>query len=290
MTSLEPRGRTTAGVWFAIAGMTCAQLGLAGSVRVIDDVGALGTAWLRLAWAAVLFLAVVRPRPRDYSASARITCVLLGIATAGVTIFFIAALSRLPLGTASALEFLGPLGVVVWRGDRAAGVWTALAAGGVLCLTEPWHGFVDGLGVVYALGAAACWAAYIILTQRAGNEVQGARALAVSMPVAAVVATVIAVPTTAARLTPELVLIGLGLAILLPGLSFLLDLFALRRLAAATFGTLVALEPAIALGIGVLALAQVPSLSATAGVALVVVAGIGAARSERASSTPDGAV
>lgn len=132
-----------------------------------------------------------------------------------------------------------------------------------MCLTEPWHGPVDGLGVAFALGAAARWAA--------------------------VIASVVAVPTAEDRLTWELILIGLGLAMLLPGLSFSLDLFALRRLTAATFGTLVALEPAIALTIGVIALAQIPSSWSIAGVALVVVAGIGAARSERAGTAPDGA-
>ena len=173
---------TQAGVSLAVTAMLCSQLGLAGSVEVIEDLGPEGTAWLRLTWAGVLFLIVVRPRPRDFSTTSFWTCVLLGITTAGVTMFFIAALARLPLGTASALEFLGPLGVAIWRGQRDAWMWPLLAAAGVSCLTEPWHGGVDLVGVWYAVGAAACWAAYIVLTQRAGTEVQAARALAVSMP------------------------------------------------------------------------------------------------------------
>jgi inner membrane transporter RhtA len=273
--------RTRAGVSLALSAMLCSQLGLAFSVELIDDLGPEGTAWIRLAWAGVLFLVVVRPRPRDFSATSFWTCVLLGITTAGVTMFFIAALARLPLGTASALEFLGPLGVAVWRGPRDAWMWPMLAAAGVACLTEPWHGVVDLVGVWCALGAAACWAAYILLTQRAGNEVQGARALAVSMPVAAVIATAVAGPATVDRLTWELILVGLGLAILLPVLAFLLDLLALRRLPAPTFGTLVALEPALALLIGLVVLTQIPSLVAMLGVGLVVAAGIGVTRSSR---------
>ena len=103
---------------------------------------------------------------------------------------FMAAVARLPLGTASALEFLGPLGVAVARsrGGRTL-VWPLLAAVGVVLLTEPWHGGVDLVGVAFALGAAACWAAYILLTQRVGDEVAGLHGLAVSLPVAGLVAT-----------------------------------------------------------------------------------------------------
>jgi inner membrane transporter RhtA len=290
MTTSETRPNTRAGVSLAVTAMLCSQLGLAVSVDLIDDLGPEGTAWLRLVWAGILFLVVVRPRPRDFSTTAFWTCVLLGIATAGVTMLFIAALARLPLSTASALEFLGPLGVAVWRGRRDAWMWPMLGAAGVACLTEPWHGAVDLVGVWFAVGAAACWAAYIVLTQRAGSEVQGARALAVSMPVAAVIATVVAGPTAVGRLTWELILVGLGLAVLLPGLAFLLDLLALQRLPAPTFGTLVALEPAIALLIGLVVLTQIPSVVAALGVGLVVAAGIGATRSNRRTPPHGGGV
>ena len=68
-------------------------------------------------------------------------------------------------------------------------MWPALAAVGVLLLTEPWHGGTDPVGVAFALAAAVCWAAYILLTQRVGDEVAGLQGLAVSMPVAGLVAT-----------------------------------------------------------------------------------------------------
>ena len=141
---------------------------------------------------------------------------MLGAVTAGLTMFFMAAVARLPLGTASALEFLGPLGVAVVRGHGATKVWPALAAVGVLLLTEPWHGAADTVGIAYALAAAVCWAAYILLTQRVGDEVSGIKGLAVSMPVAGL----IAVPSPVRRWRrahAELLLAGLGLAILLPG-------------------------------------------------------------------------
>src|SRR5438876_323435 len=68
-------------------------------------------------------------------------------------------------------------------------VQIGLAAVGVLVLTHPWQGGGSPLGIVFALGAAACWAAYILLTQAVGDEVAGLAGLAVSIPVAALVST-----------------------------------------------------------------------------------------------------
>jgi inner membrane transporter RhtA len=267
----------------AVASMLCVQLGLAASVGLFDRVGPEGTAWLRLAWAGLLFALVVRPRPSWFSRSSFAACVALGVATAGVTMLFMAAVDRLPLGTASALEFLGPLGVAALRGRGASRLWPALAGAGVLLLTEPWHGGADPVGVAYALAAAACWAAYILLTQRVGDTVSGIRGLAVSMPVAALVATgVVAVTAEDAvfgHLTWPLLATGLGLAVLLPVVPFVLELLALRRLTTAAFGTLMSLEPAFALGIGLVLLDQTPRPLGVVGIAFVVAAGIGAERS-----------
>lgn len=263
----------------AMISMLCVQLGLAVSVGLIDQIGAEGAAWLRLVWAGALMLLIVRPRPSSFSREALRAGIALGVVTAGLTLLFMAAVARLPLGTASALEFLGPLGVAVVRSRGTGRLWALLAAVGVLCLTEPWAGSADPVGVAYALGAAACWAAYILLTQRVGDQVSGIAGLAVSMPVAALVATVVAGPGVVGRLTPELLLAGLGLAILLPVVPFTLELLALRRLTAGAFGTLMALEPAFALVIGFVALQQVPHLLGVVGVGFVVAAGIGAERS-----------
>ena len=281
--SLSP-ART--GASMAVASMLCVQLGLAASVGLIDDVGAGGAAWLRLFWAGVLLLVLVRPRLSTFSPAALRAGTALGIATAGVTLLFMAAVARLPLGTASALEFLGPLGVAVVRSRGTGRAWALLAAAGVLCLTQPWSGDADPVGVAFALAAACCWAAYILLTQRVGDEVSGLGGLAISMPVAAVVATVVAGPGVVGDLTPQLMLVGLGLAVLLPVVPFALELLALRRLTTAAFGTLMALEPAFALVIGFLALSQVPNALSVAGVGLVVAAGIGAERSGARHEVP----
>jgi inner membrane transporter RhtA len=297
MTSIDPALRSPvpvpgrhsgarAGTTLALSSMLCVQLGLAVSVGLIGEVGPLGVAWLRLAWAGVLLLVLVRPRRGDFTRSGLLACVALGVVTAGVTLLFMCAVARLPLGTASALEFLGPLGVAVCRGHGAKKRWPALAAVGVVLLTEPWHGGADPLGVAFALGAAACWAAYILLTQRVGDEVSGVRGLAVSMPVAGIVATLVAGPSVFGELDWRLLIIGAGLAVLLPVVPFSLELLALRKLTTAAFGTLMSLEPAMALVIGLVALHQIPAMTSVAGIVFVVVAGIGAERTgARANSS-----
>jgi inner membrane transporter RhtA len=273
------RSSARTGASMAVASMLCVQLGLAASVGLIDQVGAEGTAWLRLVWAGLLMLLLGRPWRSTFTGPALRACVGLGVVTAGVTLLFMAAVARLPLGTASALEFLGPLGVAVVRTRGVGRAWALVAAVGVLCLTQPWTGAADPVGMGFALGAAVCWAAYILLTQRVGDAVSGLAGLSVSMPVAAVVATVVAGPGVVGRLTPELLLAGLGLATLLPVVPFSLELLALRRLTAGAFGTLMALEPGFALVIGFVALHQAPRPLSVLGVGLVVAAGIGAERS-----------
>ena len=276
----------------AVGAMLCVQVGLASSVGLFDQIGSTGTACLRLVWAGLLFLAIARPRPAMFSRSSLAACTGLGIMTAGVTILFTEAIARLPLGTASALEFLGPLAVAVVRGRGRARLWALPAAIGVVLMTRPWQPDLDSAGVWFALAAAACWAAYIVLTQQVGDDVAGIGGLGISMPVAALVALGVGGPDLLSQfetgaLDLTVLLLGLGIAVLLPVVPFSLELLALRRLTATAFSTLVCLEPAIALGIGAVLLAQIPTATAAVGIAAVIVAGIGAERSGARPTAPN---
>lgn len=266
------------GSLMAFAAMGCVQLGLAVSATMAGSIGPEGVGWLRLAWAAVIILAIARPWKQRFSKATLGICALLGVATAGMTLGFMMAIQTLPLGTASALEFLGPLAVAVFQGRGAGRWWAVVAFAGVLGLTEPWNGTADLTGVLFALGAAVCWAVYVLLTQRAGDAVDGIGALGISMPVAAIVATLVVGPATIAQIDLRTLLVGFGLALLLPVIPFSLEILSLQRLTTAAFGTLMCLEPAIAMLVGFLILHQVPRTAAMIGIALVIVAGIGATR------------
>lgn len=272
-------GGAETGFLMAVASMSAVQLGSALTVPMFGRLGVLGTAGLRLSWAGLLLLVVVRPRRRDFTRPDLLACTVLGLATAGMMLLFMQAISRLPLGTASALEFLGPLAVSLFGPGTGRRAWAAAAALGVVMLTEPWRGGADALGVAYALGAAACWAAYIVLTQRVGDRVTGLSGLALSMPVAGVLGLSLAAPRLAGSATWPAVWIMLGLAALSPVLPFALEFLALRRLTTSAFGTLMSLEPAVALLVGFVVLGQRPGPAAALGVGFVVVAGAGATRS-----------
>ena len=266
----------------AVASMSGVQLALALSVHLFGQLGPLGVAGLRLVWAGLLLLILVRPRPGDFTRRDLRACCALGVVTAGLLLFFMLAIARIPLGTASALEFLGPLTVSVCGPGSGRKRWTVLAATGVVLLTQPWHGGIDPAGLAFALAAGACWGGYILLTQHVGDRVTGLSGLAVSMPVAGAFAAVVVLladgPSELHRITWHVLLIVLALAALHPMLTFILEYLSLRGLTAKAFGTLMSLEPAIALLAGLLVLGQVPDMTSAIGIIFVVIAGIGAIR------------
>ena len=149
---------------------------------------------------------------------------------------------------------------------------------GVLAMTAPWHGTTPARGVMFALVAAACWAGTIVLTSRVGAQFQGIGGIALAMPVAAVCLAPWGAAQAAPHLGPATLALGLGLAMLMPVLPYLLELAALRQLPEATFATLMSFEPVLAVVVGAVVLGQRPSALSALGILLVVAAGIGATR------------
>ena len=273
----------------AVAAMLLIQLSNALSVYVIDYVGSAGTAWLRMCFGAVFLVLIVRPsigsiRRRDIP-----MLVALGTVTGFMTVFFLAAVDRIPLGTAVAIEFLGPLTVAgLASRQRGALVWPVLALGGVVLLTEPWHGDIDLAGVGFALLAGTCWGLYNVLTQLVGDRFSGITGLSLTIPIAAVVTTTVGLPQTiGGEFGWSVLLMAAGIALITPVISFGLEMQALRRMNHTAFGTLLAVEPAFGILIGLLVLSQMPTLMQLIGIALVVFAGASAQRG--GARTPDAA-
>ena len=263
----------------AIAAMSSVQLGSALSVGLIRSIGPAGTAWLRLSIGALVFLAVARPPLRSLRARDAPAVLGLGLTTGLQTIAYLAAIERIPLGTTVAIEFLGPLTIAAERSHRPRALtWPALALAGVILLTQPWRGHVNGVGIGLAALAATGWAAYILLTQRVGDRFDGITGLSLTIPVAAATAAIIGIPEAAGHLTLATIAAGAGLAILLPVLPYSLEMLALHHIKPAAFGTLMALEPAFGVLAGLLVLHQKPSATQALGILLVVIAGSAAQR------------
>ncbi|MDR9804418.1 EamA family transporter [Rhizobium hidalgonense] len=273
----------------AVGGLMCLmsmssiQFGAALSSSAITTYGPAGASWLRLAFAAIILAVFVRPRIVSYTRAQWTSALVLGTTTALMTMSFFAAIERIPLGLAVAIDFLGPLSVAtIGYGLGRRLIWPLLAGLGVLALAHNGDGWVGNLeGILFALGAGTGWAIYIVLTKKIGASFKGLEGLSMSLMVAALVAT----PFGFAGAVPALDGYGLiemaGLAILVPLLPYTLELIALRRMPTAAFGILMSLEPAIAALAGFVILAQPMTLLQMAGTALVVAASAGATFSAR---------
>ncbi|MFF1415162.1 DMT family transporter [Streptomyces sp. NPDC058289] len=261
------------------------QFGAALAVMLMPRAGAAGVVTLRLAAAALVLLLVCRPKVRGYSRSDWSTVVWFGVAMAGMNGFIYQAIDRIPLGPAVTLEVLGPLVLSVVVSRRLLNLlWAGLALAGVVLLSTHGGGGLGGLdplGVAFALAAGGMWAAYIVFAARTGRRFPQADGLALAMAVAAVLSLPLGViEAGSALLLPSTLLLGLGVALLSSVLPYTLELLALRRLPAPTFAILMSLEPAIAATAGFLILNQALSALDAAAIALVIVASMGAVRSQ----------
>lgn len=271
----------------AVFAMFSVQLGSALSLPMMSQIGAGGTAWLRLSMGALIFIVLGWPALKklglkNISRNDWKVLAGLGITTGLLTVFFLSAIERIPLGTAVAIEFLGPLTVAAIKShNKKALLWPALAFVGVVLLTQPWEGEVNVPGITYALLAAVGWGTYIILTQKIGDRFSGISGLALTIPIAALTAAVIGVPQAVGKMEPALLIAALGLAILLPVLPYALEMLALKHLTQNAFGTLMAMEPAMGLLLGIMVLDQIPNLTQWIGISLVVFAGASAQKGGR---------
>ncbi|MBY6062669.1 EamA family transporter [Microbacterium esteraromaticum] len=248
---------------------------------------------LRLVFTALILLLIARPSPRGHSASAWRSVLLFGGVLALMNGLFYLALNELPLGVTVTIEVLGPLtlAVVVAR-TRASWLWAGLAGIGVLALGGGGWDRLTVTGVLFALGAAASWAGYILASARVGREFQGLDGLALAMVFGALLSLPFGIADAgSALLRVELIALGAAVALLSSTIPYALELMALRRLSPAAFGVLMSLGPAIASLAGFVLLGQHLSPLELLGIALVVLASAGAmgvGRPRPGSSAPGG--
>jgi inner membrane transporter RhtA len=189
------------------------------------------------------------------------------------------------------IEVLGPLVLsIVASKRRSAWLWALLAFAGVVALAGGGWDRLDPLGVLFALGAAASWAFYILASARVGREFPGLNGLALAMTVGALIALPFGfLSAGSALLRPDLLALGAAVAVLSSTIPYALELIALRRLPAAVFAILLSLAPATAALAGWLLLGQELTWLELVGIALVITASIGAVRSSNRAaprSTP----
>lgn len=268
---------------------TSIQGGAALAKSLFPALGAAGTTGVRVAFAALLLLAIFRPPVHRFRRSQWAALVPYGLALGGMNLSFYLALERIPLGLAVTLEFVGPLGVALLGSRRALDfLWVVLAGVGIVLLSPLGGGpTIDPLGMGLALLAGLFWGIYIlvggVVTRRLDHDGHG---VAVGMVVAALAVLPFATGGIAGRLTPGLVGMGLLVAVLSSALPYTLELLAMRRLPSRLFGILMSLEPVIATLVGLVFLGELLEPLQWLAVACVCTASIGATRTTSRATLP----
>jgi inner membrane transporter RhtA len=258
----------------AIGSMFSVQLGAALAVPVMAAIGPVTTTALRLFWAGILLALFVRPRFSRMTSHQWFAGASLGVVIATMTVCYFVAISRIPMGPATAIEFLGPLGVALFGARKLIHLVLAIVAGiGVFLLTrENARWSVDVLGVGFAAAAALGWAAYILLMKRVGAAFPGLQGLSIALMVAAVAAVPVSVVARPNILAVAPLVSTIGLAVLTPLLPYALEMMALRKMSTRAFGIFMSMEPAISAVLGYVILAQRLSLRQISGIGCVVLA------------------
>jgi inner membrane transporter RhtA len=276
------------GIALVIAAVTSLQFGAGFAVTLFDEVGPGGAAFLRLAIAALVLLAIWRPRVRGRPAADVRLAAAFGITLGLMNLCIYEAMDRIPLGIAVTIEFWGPLAVAVAGSRRALDLlWVVLAATGIVLLADPGGESLDATGIAYALAAGALWVGYILLSVRTGRVFPGGTGLAIAMVFGALVALPAGIG--ADLLAPEMLAAGAVVALASSVIPYSLELEALRRLPARVFGVLMSLEPAVAALAGLIVLDQALGGREWLAIGLVVVASAGVSAepvSARAASRP----
>ncbi|WP_041795027.1 EamA family transporter [Pararhodospirillum photometricum] len=275
---------TLAPLGAAVLAMVSITLGASFAKGLFPAIGAAGTTTLRLALAAVILSLVLGLWRVRLTRRTVVAALPYGLVMGAMNLLFYLSIQRLPLGIALAIEFTGPLALALFYSrQRTDFVWIALAVAGLLLLLplEASDAALDPLGVALALAAGVFWAAYIVTGQRAG-AVLGAQAPMLGMIVAALAVAPFGVwEAGTALLQPAILMSGLAVAVLSSAIPYSLEMIALRRLPARSFGILTSGEPAVGAVMGMLLLGEMLPLSHWLGIVAVVGASIGTAMMSR---------
>ncbi|MCW2394284.1 EamA family transporter [Sphingobium sp. B8D3C] len=269
----------------AVVGSTaCFQFGAAFAKGLYPSVGPIGASALRILFAALILLVLVRPWRAWPARPDWLALLGLGTCVAGAILFFYLAIAHLPLGIAISIQSLGPLTLAACMAKRALHLlWVALAGLGIWCLVgaDSAKGALEPVGLLFALIAAACWAGYILCGRRVATSF-GAGGAALSLCVAALLVVPVGMMQNGVGLfAPALLPLALLVAILSAAIPLSLELYALPRLPARNFAVLTSLEPAFAVLAGLFMLGERLSAIQLAGIAMVVTASMGSVMSRR---------
>jgi len=265
-------------VLFIFSGISL-YLGAALAVGLFSELSPAAVAWLRVLGSAVVLIAWRRPKVSTWTRRRWVLAGVFGLVTAMMNLFFYEAIARIPLGTAVAIEFAGPVAVAAF-GSRTRRDLLALAMvifGVLLIAKVEWRASPLGLALVGVAGAL--WAGYIVLGKRVASSGSGIDDLAVGAGIATVALSPLLALTGPVWSSGRLLVLGVGVGVMSSVIPYALDQVVLARVGRARFALLLALLPLTASLVGFLVLRQVPHFTEAVG-AFAVVCGV-ALRSSR---------
>jgi inner membrane transporter RhtA len=265
-----------------LAAMASVQAGASIAKTLFPVVGPIGMVSMRIALGTLILCIVQRPWHARIAPGTRSALLVYGGSLGVMNLLYYLALERVPLGIAVAFEFVGPLAVAVLSSRRLVDFcWIVLAAAGLLLLLPVGHIGVgtDPVGALFALSAGVCWALYIVYGQKAGAD-HGTQTVAMGSVISAILIVPIGLIEKGQVLFAGPILVpALAVAILSTALPYSLEMFALTRLPARTFGVLMSIEPAFGALIGYVYLHEVLNAVQWTAIASIILASIGAAAS-----------
>jgi len=289
----SPRqGSYPGSVLLLLVAMASIQSGASLAKTLFQSVGAPGAVALRTALATVMLCVVLRPWRVKSTGGSRVALGIYGVSLGVMNFLYYQALRTLPLGITVAIEFTGPLTVAVISSRRPVDfLWIVLAAAGLALLLPlaRTQANVDLTGALFALGAGACWALYIVFGQKAGAD-YGAQAVALGSIIASIIVVPVGIAAAGTRLlSPAALPYGLAIALLSTALPYTLEMIALTRLPARTFGILMSIEPVFAALVGWVMLRERLAAVQWVAIGMIILASIGTtwtATAQRAAPVP----
>lgn len=277
-----------------ILAIVAIQVGSGLAVNLFPLLGAEGTVATRIVFSSILLLLFAGNRVFTYGRTFLDNKWLLlafGLTIAMMNFCFYQALDRIPLGAAVAFEFIGPLSLAALTSRQwVQFVWVAIAAVGIVLLSPLSGNDLQASGVIFALMAGACWAAFILLAGKIGERVQGNDGLTIAMVISALIMIPYALPVAGVMVgAPWLLAGGFALALLSTAIPLTFEFQALRKISARRYGILVSLEPAVAVLAGALLLKERLGYLSVFAIACVIIAAVGITLSERNNSASEDA-
>lgn len=254
-----------------VLGAISQYLGAAIAINLFKDISAASVAWLRVAAAAIIIIAISYKDRRPWTRTALIGVGVFGVSTALMNLFFYLGIDRLGLGKSVAIEFIGPITVAALR-TRSTRNFLALglATVGVVVLA----GFgVSGkvAGLLFILAASAMWALYIVFGARVARDDRGLSGLGVGLAIGAVAIAPFGAPGSGpAWHVPHVLVLCAVVGLLSNAIPYGIDQNVMRRISTRRFAVLLALLPVTAVFVGALVLDQVPTWLDIVGVAFVL--------------------